>query len=95
MERKELGESGEGRRGQGSKTRMGKIEEDESLKREEGHRQGRRREGWLEEGKFQKIEWSALQTRSNLCIPRNKIAQPHSQNPHSCIFERFIYQVFP
>ncbi len=32
----------------------------------------------------------ALQTRSDLCIPRNETARPRSQFPHSCICERFI-----
>ncbi len=47
MERKELGESG-------LEDKNGKIEEDESLKREEGNREGRRREGWLAEGEVLK-----------------------------------------
>ncbi len=34
---------------------------------------------------------STLQTRSNLCIPRNETAQSRSQFPHSWICERFIY----
>ncbi len=32
-----------------------------------------------------------LQTRSNLCIPRNETARSRSQCPHSCICERFVY----
>ncbi len=42
------------RTGKGSKTRMGKIEEDESLKREKGNREGRTREGGLEGGEVYK-----------------------------------------
>ncbi len=29
--------------------------------------------------------------RSGLCVPKNEIAQPRSQFPHSCICEGFIY----
>ncbi len=40
----------------------------------------------------------ALQTRSDLCIPRNETLRPRSQFPHSCTFvhicERFIH-IFP
>ncbi len=32
-----------------------------------------------------------LQTRSDLCIPRNETARPRSQFPHSCKCARFIY----
>ncbi len=34
---------------------------------------------------------STLLRRSDLCIPRNETARPHSQFPHSCICDRFIY----
>ncbi len=38
-----------------------------------------------------KSESSILQTRSKLCIPRNKTARPHPQFPHSCICELCVY----
>ncbi len=31
------------------------------------------------------------QRKSHLCIPRKWVAQPQSQFPHSCVWERFIY----
>ncbi len=34
---------------------------------------------------------TALQRRSDLCMPRNETARPFSQFPHSCICEYFIY----
>jgi hypothetical protein len=32
-----------------------------------------------------------LQQKSLLCIPRKGIARPHSQFPHSCVCDRFLY----
>jgi hypothetical protein len=32
-----------------------------------------------------------LKRRSDLYIPKNETARPHSQFPHTCICERFIY----
>ncbi len=36
-----------------------------------------------------------LYRKSDLCIPRNETARPHSQFLHSCICKRFIYSQEP
>ncbi len=40
------------------------------------------------------IFFSTLQTRSDLCIPRNETARPRSPYPHSCIYERSVHLFF-
>ncbi len=37
------------------------------------------------------VPLTALRQKSHLCIPRKGSAQPQSQFPHSCAWERFIY----
>jgi hypothetical protein len=45
----------------------------------------------VQDGYKNDIIYCILQTRSDLCIPRNETVRPRSQFPHSCIRERIIY----
>jgi hypothetical protein len=44
--------------------------------------------------KYEYFGWEytlTMQRKSHLCIPLLEIVRPQSQNPHSCVYERFIY----
>ncbi len=45
---------------------------------------------YIEISHFRYSQQAALQTRSDLNIPRNEAARPPSQFPHSCTCERFV-----